>query len=464
LIVPILPFLSFLYIITKPSKPKSAPSSSFVTTLRTPLKWSPLTLYTLEPNTRMRSKCQFPQGALSTFLSIALVAATGSAWAQTTDNAASVAPANVSIASDTPVLRTGVELHVGDYLLGPGDQLRFQVLGEPDYTQEEILVPADGKISLLGAGILDVNNHSIPEVTEMIRERLSHQLRHPQLALSVLRPRAASVYLAGAVMRPGMLQMSVSNTENSGISTQASSPISRMDFRLTNILAVGGGVSMAADLSRIEVHRAINGEVETVNLWKVLRGEDSSQDILVNSGDTILVPALADGLMADNEFETLLRSQIGPTTFPVRILGEASNPGVYEIEGRSPYLNTAIAKAGGYAPQARRNVVAIRRFTSENKFTDLFVPANKLDISLRPNDIVFIAENKLYKSGRYFRQVAEVLSPFVSVATIGASGAQAIGYGGWYRRYSSTSTSSSAGAKANNTNTNNSNSGTSTTN
>jgi protein involved in polysaccharide export with SLBB domain len=394
----------------------------------------------------MRSKCQSPQGALlSTFLSVGLLAASGSAWAQTDEAAVSNSVATTAstntVSSDAPVLRTGVELHVGDYLLGPGDQLRFQVLGEPDYTQDQVLVPADGKISLLGVGIMDVNNHSIPEVTEMIRERLSHQLRKPQLSISIIRPRAASVYLAGAVMKPGMLQMSVSNTENSGTSTDGKSPISRMDFRLTNILAVGGGVSMAADLSHIEVRRAVNGEVETVNLWKVLKGEDTSQDILVNSGDTIVVPALPDGLMADADFQTLLSSQIGPTTFPVRILGEASNPGVYEIEGRSPYLNTALAKAGGYAPQANRRVVAIRRFTAENKFTDLFVPANKLDLALRPNDIIFIAENKLYKTGRYFRQVNEVLTPFVSVASIGASGAQAIGYGGWYRRNSSATVS-----------------------
>jgi len=415
----------------------------------------------------MRLKCQTPRSAfLSTYLSIGLLTVSGSAWAQT-DNQPAVSPSIASTAttvnSDDPVLRAGVELHVGDYLLGPGDELRFQVLGEPDYTQDKVLVPADGKISLLGVGIVDVNNRSIPEATEMIRERLSHQLRHPQLALSLTRPRAASVYLAGAVMKPGMLQMSVSNTENSGISTTASSPISRMDFRLTNILAVGGGVSMAADLSRIEVRRAVNGQVEIVNLWKVLHGEDTSQDVLINSGDTVVVPALQDGLMADADFQTLLNSQIGPSTFPVRILGEAEHPGVYEIEGRSPYLNTALAKAGGYAPQANRKVVAIRRFTAENRFNDLFVPANKLDMSLRPNDIVFISENKLYKSGRYFRQVADVLSPFVSVGSIAASGAQSIGYGGWYRRNSAT-TSSTASRNTTNTNTNTNNTGTGTTN
>jgi protein involved in polysaccharide export with SLBB domain len=403
----------------------------------------------------MRSQCPSPQGVLlSTFLSVSLIAASGSALAQTETPVAPGATAiAMPVAYEDPVLRTGVELHVGDYLLGPGDQLRFQVLGEPDYTQNEILVPADGKISLLGVGILDVNNRSIPELTEVIRERLSHQLRRPQLSLSIIRPRPATVYLAGAVMKPGMLQMTVSGGEKSGVSTEASSPVSRMDFRLTNILAVGGGVSLAADLSRVEVRRAVNGQVDTVNLWKVLRGEDTSQDILINSGDTVMVPALPERIMADAEFDTLLRSQIGPTTFPVRILGEAERPGLYEIEGRSPYLNSALAKAGGYAPQANRRVVAIRRFTAENKFTDLFVPANKLDMALRPNDIVFIAENKLYKSGRYFRQVAEILTPFVNVASIGASSAQTFGYGGWYRRNSSTA----ASASRNNTNTNTNN-------
>jgi len=148
-------------------------------------------------------------------------------------------------------------------------------------------------------------------------------------------------------------------------------------------------------------------------------------------------------MMDDQEQALLLKSSFGPKTIPVRVLGKVKNPGVYELNGRSPYLNTVVAMAGGFMDEANQHKVAIRRFSDENHFSTLYLSPDKFDVSLRPNDVIFIAENQAEKTGRFMVLAAKMLSPFQSAATIGGYGAQAFGYGGWKNRNSSSSSSSS---------------------
>jgi protein involved in polysaccharide export with SLBB domain len=178
-----------------------------------------------------------------------------------------------------------VSIRSDEYLLGPGDELHFQVLGEPEYTHERVLIQPDGRLSLLGVGIIDAKNLSLTEATQLIEKRLAEFIRQPKVALTLLRPRAGTVYIAGAVMKPGMFQIHASNTMNSGLNTSGNEPVTRVDFRVSNLLAVAGGVQMNADLTRVEVRHAKTNAVETVNMWQVINGDDTEQDMLVQSGD-----------------------------------------------------------------------------------------------------------------------------------------------------------------------------------
>lgn len=331
------------------------------------------------------------------------------------------------------VIHSGITIKESHYLLGPGDELQFQVLHEPEYTVDRVIVQPDGKISLPGVGVLNVVNLTVEETIDIIQKRLSRTIINPEATLSLLRPKAATVYLSGAVMRPGMFQISTSNTQQSGITTTGVEPVIRIDFRLSNVLAVAGGVLMNSDLSQVEVRHANDKQTTTVDLWKVLKGQDTSQDIMLNSGDTVYVPVKATTTLDDEDFQVLLRSPIGPKSIPIRVLGQANLPGLYQVDGASPYLSTALAKAGGFAPQASHQNIAIRRFSDESKFNDFYVTPDKFDIMLRPNDIVVIGENKVYKSGRFMQQVAAILSPFQTVAMTGAYSSQVFGIGGWRR-------------------------------
>lgn len=337
-------------------------------------------------------------------------------------------------------LSARVEYYGSRYLVGPGDVLSFKVLDEPEYTQEEILVRPDGTASFSGVGELYVNNASIVEITDTLTARLKTVLVEPRIMVTVANTRPVIVYLSGAVMKPGMSQF-INNPNDKTFNKSSAEIMTRTDMRLFNVIANAGGLQMGADLSKILVKRGKGCEISAndtdnnicenrvVNLWKLLKEGDAEQDVMIYSGDSIYVPQLPEMAMSDEEYELLLRSDIGPKSFPVRVIGEVQAPGLVQLEGQSALLNTAVAKAGGYAPQAKRDVIAIRRFTNNTTFTTFFVDANKTDFTLRPNDVVFIAENKVYKAGRLMAEVAKIMSPFQSAAFAGMGASQAFGFG-----------------------------------
>jgi protein involved in polysaccharide export with SLBB domain len=331
----------------------------------------------------------------------------------------------------------GYDAHItyeeGLYLLGPGDVFDVKVLHEPDYSQTDVLIQPDGHASFLGTGEMNINHMSVKELTDELTRRLEKTLVNPQVTVSITHTRPAILYLSGAVVKPGMYQLNTSASAKDLHLSGANEEI-RTELRLSNVLANAGGVRMNADLAHVRVTQAVSNRVTDVNLWDLLKAHKTDADLLLQSGDMVYIPALDRMALNEEEYTLLLQSSIGPKVFQVRVLGEIRNPGVYDLDGNSPYLNSALSKAGGYVPQSNRAVIAIRRFSDENHFSTFFVDPNKFDIQLRPNDVVFIPETRLAKSGRVMEQVAKVLSPFQTTASTAAGVSQVFGLGGWSRK------------------------------
>jgi polysaccharide export outer membrane protein len=304
------------------------------------------------------------------------------------------------------------------YRVGAGDVLSINVYHQKDLEQPAILIRADGNASFAGIGEVPVGGKTIGDIEEALKLAYSELIKEPIITVSVAKSRAGVVYVAGAIKKPGMYQFSTTEKEaSSGSSTGDGSKVIRVDLRLSNVLANAGGVTLDADLRSIEIKR--DGELLYVaDLFKLLESGNPADDITLLSGDTVVVPKLQKMALSDKEMEMILRSPIGPSDFPVRVIGEVGKPGVYALNGESPLLNSAIAAAGGFAPGANRKIVAIRRFTSDGQpMTTFYVKPDEIDATLRPNDVVFVSEHTLYKRGRYFEQVAKALSPFTSALT-----------------------------------------------
>jgi polysaccharide export outer membrane protein len=313
----------------------------------------------------------------------------------------------------------------GTYRINVGDILSVNVYNQPDLSSNGILVRSDGNASFNGVGEVQVAGKTIREATELLESQVRELVREPRITLTVSESKPPTVYLAGAVLHPGMLQAgTTNNTGNAGTTDTdskssgagpSSTIASRMDFRISNVLAAAGGVKLSADLANVMITR--DGQpYKTVNLWHLLKEGNNDADIMLQNGDSVYIPELPEQALDDATYQLLLSSAIGPKTFPIRIIGDVKQPGVYELNGTSPYLNSAIAKGGGFNPTANRKVVALRRFTAEDKFSTLMIDPNKHDFMLRPNDVIYVSEQTVYKAGLFAESVSKVLSPFTSTA------------------------------------------------
>jgi polysaccharide biosynthesis/export protein len=311
------------------------------------------------------------------------------------------------------------------YRINVGDVLSINVYNQSDLSSTSILVRADGNASFNGIGEVRTAGKTLREASMMIEERLRDLIRDPHVSLTISESKPLSVYLAGAVMRPGTLHtgssgsgQSASGGDSDGAKSTgvSNTPLSRMDFRLSSVLSAAGGVRLNADLANITISRD-GSPYRTVNLWGMLKKGDTSEDIMLQNGDSIYIPELPEQALDDTTYRLLLSSSLGPRTFPVRVIGEVKQPGMYELNGTSPFLATAIARGGGFVEGSNRKAVAIRRFSAESKFSTLFVNPNETDFMLRPNDVVYIAELKSTHVGRFMESATRILAPFNSISS-----------------------------------------------
>ena len=309
----------------------------------------------------------------------------------------------------------------GTYRINVGDVLSMNVYNQNDLSSAGILVRADGNASFNGLGELHVAGKTIREATELLESQVRELVREPRITLTVTESHPPSIYLAGAVMHPGMLQnynsgSSAGSGDTSTSTGNSGGKANQMDFRLSSVLAASGGVKLNADLANIMITR--DGQAfKTVNLWTMLKQGDTENDLMLQNGDAVYIPELPEQALDDPTYRLLLTSAIGPKTFPVRVLGEVKTPGVYEMTGTSPFLNSLIAKGGGYNPGANKKVIALRRFTSEDKFSTLMINPTQHDFMLRPNDVIYVSELKTYQLGRYNDNVSKILSPFTNISS-----------------------------------------------
>jgi polysaccharide biosynthesis/export protein len=192
-------------------------------------------------------------------LSVLLLALSAAVLAE--DDAASASEAAVTIRAD----REG-------YRVQPGDVLAVSVWKEPDL-QGELLVRPDGGISFPLAGDISARDMTIAGLTDALTERLRKYIPDPVVTVAVKIIGGNRVYVLGKVNRPGEF------------------PFSR-PLDVMQALALAGGATPFAALNDIKILRR-NGDGLTsmeFRYGEVERGRLLEQNILLESGDTVVVP------------------------------------------------------------------------------------------------------------------------------------------------------------------------------
>lgn len=267
-------------------------------------------------------------------------------------------PRAASVGQSTVALET--------YALGPGDQIRIDVLVDFEVFKEPIdqIVLLDGSLTLPWVGKVDVAGLNPIEAEAMVVNAYSRYIRNPRITFQLLQPRPLRVGIVGEVKRPGGYTLQV----NSEAGEQSESSEGRVRFwpSLTQAISNAGGITRSADVRSIQITREGLYEPIVVNLWNLVESGDLRQDVLLRDGDRIVVPAAE--AIDNSEVIALANTTFAPNSIKINVIGEVKSPGSIDVPPNTP-LNQAVLTAGGFNSRARRSRVELIRLNPNGNVT-----------------------------------------------------------------------------------------------
>ncbi|MGH8210356.1 MAG: polysaccharide biosynthesis/export family protein [Steroidobacteraceae bacterium] len=158
------------------------------------------------------------------------------------------------------------------YLLRPGDVLVVSVWKETEL-QNEVLIRPDGGISFALAGDLRAAGHTVAELTQMLQKRVREYIPDAVVTVSVKTVLGNQIFVIGKVNKPGAFPLS--------------GPIDVMQA-----LSLAGGATPYAATNSIRVLRRNGDHLVSIRFryGDVVHGRKLDQNILLQSGDTVVVP------------------------------------------------------------------------------------------------------------------------------------------------------------------------------
>jgi polysaccharide export outer membrane protein len=158
------------------------------------------------------------------------------------------------------------------YEVQPSDRLQISVWKEPDLTQEVIVRP-DGAFSFPLVGEVNAVGKTVEEIRRELVQQLSRVIQDAVVTVAVLEIRGNKIYVIGQVVRPGEFIVNP-----------------RVD--VIQALSLAGGTTPFASPSEIFVLRRDGGQQRRLpfNMEAVVRGRELEQNILLRSGDVVVVP------------------------------------------------------------------------------------------------------------------------------------------------------------------------------
>lgn len=161
----------------------------------------------------------------------------------------------------------------GGYQLKPGDILNISVWKEEALQQETLVLP-DGMISFPLAGHLSAAGKTPQEVEANLVERIKEFIPDPQITVTVKSTGGNKIYVVGQINKPGEFLVT------HGIDVMQA-------------LSLAGGLTAFGDESDIRIlRRGANGQQQAIpfNYSAVKNGRDLQTNILLQSGDVVVVP------------------------------------------------------------------------------------------------------------------------------------------------------------------------------
>lgn len=212
--------------------------------------------------------------------------------------------------------------------------------------------------------LLDGDTIFVPATTEVSLPQ-ARRLATVSFAPDPTTPRTVAVL--GAVTTPGSYVVKGGDTQLDRLSEGLPT--------VTRAIQLAGGASSSADMRRIQIRRAtksIGEQIFYVDLWEFLQEGDLDQNTVLQDGDTIFIPTLAQvNLLEARQLASSNFAADPRTPRTVTVIGEVLRPGPYVVKGGNtevdrvsegfPTLTRAIQLAEGITDRADIRRVQIRR-------------------------------------------------------------------------------------------------------
>jgi len=309
------------------------------------------------------------------------------------------------------------ESQAGESRLGPDDLLNITVFEAPEMNST-VRISASGEISLELLGAVHAAGLTPRELESVLHEMLRRTyMKDPHVGVFVQELQSHPVSVVGAVKMPGVFQIRGTKTVievlsmAQGLTDDAGDTVVIMHGAGVN--GPGGprasGNGMLTENAAAPSHELFpsfensqpaaqekTGEIEEINLKKLLNSDDSALNVQVHPGDIVKVP----------------RAGI------VYVVGEVQKPGGFVLQNNEniSVLQALALAQGPTHTSATSRCRLIRTDPATGKRTEIPMNLGKIlsgrapDSYLQPKDIVFVpnsaAKSALYRGSVSALQVA----------------------------------------------------------
>ncbi len=211
-----------------------------------------------------------------------------------------------------------------NYILGVGDRISIQVFGKENI-ELELDINREGDVVFPSHGPFSVAGLSFSEMKTLLVAKIKEKIIGVDVVIGMASLRSMRVFVLGDAYKPGPYTLSSLSS-------------------ITHALFAAGGISNIGSLRNIQLKRS--GKLVTqLDLYDLLIHGDSTNDLLLQSGDVVFIP---------------------PVEKSVTIKGLVRRPAVYElIEGET--FQDILRMSGGVLPSAYLKYSELTRY-SDNSY------------------------------------------------------------------------------------------------
>ena len=276
-----------------------------------------------------------------------------------------------------------------DYHVGPGDVLFINVQGVPEMGSpvqqsaskiQGTRIDGSGNVHLPLVGSINVSGLTLSEVETTLKAVFSLYLNEPWIVVEVATYKSQPLYLIGQFRESGTIYMD-------------------RPLNLLQGISEGGGLLDTANLSSARLVRGT--QTLPIDLYALLNGGDSSQNVWLQPGDTIYVP--------------------DEKNLNVFVFGAVKKPGPVPMPNGQLSLPQALASAqyddirglGGYV----RIIRSHSAISGELLVVDLdaTLGGKKMPFILKEGDIIYVPRSKV---GNWNEAIEEILPSLQAISAM----------------------------------------------